>query len=362
MMRAPAFYSVGRAVMLAMIGLFVGALMAVFAGESPVQIYRWMWEGAFGTAYDFGLTLYYAAIFVFAGLAVALPLRGGLFNIGGEGQILVGAFAATSLALYLGEDLTHWTAVMLGLGAAFFGGMFWGMIAGWIRAYRGGHEVISSIMLNFVASGLTSWLTIYHFHASDSANPETNAVHGVWLWPRFSWFDDAPVTSFVLIALLASLFFWVVEKYSRLGFEINATRISPAAAEISGIDVKRIRLISMAMGGGVAGLAGGMMVLGNFSRFRIDMSEGFGFVGIPVALLAKGNPVGILLSALLFAFLHHGANALDLEADAVNHDFALIIQAVIVVMVACDFFMPQVLRRFYRRFKGLDVEMKEKRV
>ena len=144
------------------------------------------------------------------------------------------------------------------------------------------------------------------------------------------------MTNAILISLAAVLIFWVVSRFSVWGFRLKSVRESEMAAAVAGIRVEQVRFWVFVAGGGAAGLAGAAMVLGDAGRFRMDMSDGFGLMGIPVALLGKGKPLGVLLSALLFAALHHGATALDLEATHVNRDLAEVIQALVVIVVVAE--------------------------
>jgi ABC-type uncharacterized transport system permease subunit len=322
------------------LGLLIGSLVAWVAGENPLAVLKIMGVGVFGSPYDVGMTLYYATILSLTGLAVAVPFRCGVFNIGGEGQLLIGAFCAAIVASQLASTLElssfqlspgmHVLIVVVSAGLA---GGVWGSVAGWIRAYRGGHEVISSIMLNFIAAALTSWLTLSFFLAPNSQSPETQEIDPAYMLSKWAFFEGSPVTSMLLMAFALSVLLWSLYRFHSFGFKQNATKSAERAAEIGGIDISRQRFLAMTLGGVLAGLAGAAMVMSSAGKFRLDMSDGFGFMGIPVALLAKGHMMGTFFAAILFAALHHGASALDLEAQFVTRDLALIIQAIVVVIV-----------------------------
>lgn len=324
-----------KSVLLACLGLALGGLVTLFAGEDPLNVVRIIIQGVVGTPYDLGLTIYYASILICTGLAVALPFRAGTFNIGGEGQVAIGALSCAISALVIGDSVSPIFASILGVLGAFAGGVLWGGIIGWIRAYRGGHEVISSIMMNFIAAGVTAWLTIHHLRAGDSQNPETNEIAAIWRWTKWESFGGAPITNLSILCMLIVLIVWLWLKYSAHGFSIKTVAQSPDAAAVSGISVAKIRFWTLAVGGGFAGLAGGLMVLGDSGRFRLGISEGFGFTGIPVALLGRGHPLGVFASAILFAVLHHGSSALDLEAAHVGRDLSQVMEALVMIVVAC---------------------------
>ena len=326
------FGELSRSIMAVILGLAIGGSLAWFAGESPRKVVMTIVGGALGTPYDRGMVIYFATLLIATGLSVAIPLRAGVFNIGSEGQTLIGAFCAAMVGIYVPIASPIFCAV-LGFAGAFFGAGVWGAIAAWIRAFRGGHEVISSIMLNFIAAGFTGWLVTEKFQASDSQNPETSQLMDGYILSRISYFDAAPVTAAIFVALAMAFLFFVTTSKSRAGIRLKATASSPDAAAIAGYSVPWVRFWSLTVGAAMSGIAGAAMVMGEAGRFRMGMSEGFGFLGIPVALLGKGRPLGVVWAAFLMAVLHHGASALDLESTRVSRDLAQVIEALVVMAV-----------------------------
>jgi simple sugar transport system permease protein len=325
------------------IGLGLGCLLGWWAGERPERIIQIIFDGAFGTPYDIGMVLYFSTILICTGLAVAIPLQAGVFNIGAEGQVLIGAFAAGMVGAFAPSETPHIAALFMSVIAAIAAAGLWGALAAWIRAYRGGHEVISSIMLNFVAAGITSWLVISYFQAEDSQNPELPSIHDAFKLGRLMIFDGAPVTiALLLAASVVGAFALVIHKLSS-GYRMKVVRQAPEAAVVAGYDPKKFILWSFTCGSAVCGIAGAVMVMGESWRFRVDMAEGFGFLGIPVALLGRGRPVGVFFAALLFAILHHGSGLLDIESDKVGRDLAQVIEAIVVLSVIT---LPPALRLF----------------
>jgi simple sugar transport system permease protein len=212
----------------------------------------------------------------------------------------------------------------------------WGAIPGWLRARRGSHEVINTIMLNFIAAGLASYVTLYLLKNPDSQNPETRPIGLGYVIPQFGIFGGAPVSAALPLALLAAGAVWVLLWRTPLGFELRAVGQSEPAARAAGINAARIRIIALSLAGGLAGLVGLGEVLGNAHKFRVEFSPDYGFIGIAVALLGRNQPVGVVAAALLFGALHQGAAELDLETDHVTRELSLVLQALIILSVSAD--------------------------
>lgn len=317
------------------LGLSLGLAVSAMAGEDPLKVAKLLWSGAFGTAYDLGMTLYYATPLIFTGLATAIPLHAGLFNIGAEGQLNIGAMAAALAGILLPHVPMPLAPLLAGL-AACAGGALWGGIAGWMRARRGSHEVITTIMLNFIAAGIVSWITVRLLQNPDSQNPETVGVGAGYLLPNFPVFDGAPVGTALPLALLVACACWVLLWRTPFGFELRAVGASEEAAKLAGIPPGRTRFLAFLLAGGLAGLVGISEVLGNAGRFKLGFSPDFGFIGIAVALLGRRHPFGIVLAALLFGALQNGGNLLDLETTHVTRDLATVMQALVILCVGAE--------------------------
>jgi general nucleoside transport system permease protein len=315
------------------LGLALGLAVTRFAGESPWHILQILWKSAFGSGYDFGMTLFYTTPLIFTGLAVAVPFQAGLFNIGAEGQLTLGALAAAVVGA-LCPALPWSVAPVLATAAAILAGTVWGAIPGWLRARRGSHEVINTIMLNFIAAGLASYVTLYLLKNPDSQNPETRPVGAGYLIHQFGIFGGAPVSLALPLAVMAAVLVWILLWRTVLGYEMRAVGQSEPAARGAGINSGRIRIIAMAVAGGLAGLVGVGEVLGNAGKFRLGFSPEYGFIGIAVALLGRNQPVGVVAAALLFGALHKGAADLDLETEHVTRELSLVLQALIILSVS----------------------------
>jgi simple sugar transport system permease protein len=320
------------------------ALVAVrLLGDSPILVLKTLMQSAVGTREDLGMTLFYATPLIFTGLSVAIAFQAGLFNIGAEGQLLFGAMAAAIVGM-IGRNAPPLVAPLVASLAAMAAGALWGFIPGWLRARRGSHEVINTIMLNFVAVGITSYLTLYHFKTTENQNPETAMIAPQYALAKWTWFGDVPLNSAFVLALVTAALVWILLWRTTLGYEIRAVGNNEEASRTVGIDSARIRMIALALAGMVAGMVGINEILGNAGKFKMGFSPDYGFIGIAVALLGRNRPLGIVFAALLFGALHKGAGALDLETEKVTRDFSLVLQALIILAVSATGFWDRLLR------------------
>lgn len=317
-------------------GLAIGLMICMIAGESPGKVLTVLVNSSFGSGYDFGMTLFYTSYFILTGLAVAIPFKSGLFNIGGEGQLTIGALAAAWAGVAGAGIESHALAILFATVAAFIAGGIWGAIPGYLKARRGSHEVITTIMMNFIAAGVTSYFTLYALKDPDSSQAETIPLSTVFQLKPFAVFNGAPMGGLIIALAVMTCVLHLVLRNSVWGYRLKATGENETAASTFGIAAPASWLSSMFVAGGIAGLTGLVEVLGNSHRFKIGFSSDYGFVGIAVALVARGNILGILPSAFLFGVLQKGAGSLDLETDKVTRDLTYIIQGLIILGVASD--------------------------
>src|SRR5712671_3023706 len=316
-------------------GILLGLGATALAGESPLHVLCVLGKSAFGSRYDLGMTLFYATPLIFTGLSVAVAFQAGLFNIGGEGQLTLGALAAAAVGGIWPNLGSPWAPILAGL-AALLAGTIWGGIPGWLRARRGSHEVINTIMLNFIAAGVASYVVLHLIKNPDSQNPESQGIGASYMIHQFDWFGGAPVSLALPLALLSAVLVWLWLWRTTLGFEIRAVGQNERAARSAGIDAGKIRWIAMAAAGGLAGLVGVAEVLGNAGKFKLGFSPEYGFIGIAVALLGRNQPGGVVAAALLFGALHKGAADLDLETEHVTREISLMLQALIILAVSAE--------------------------
>ncbi len=326
------------------LGVAIALLAVKLIGDSPLLVLKTLIKSSVGTREDLGMTLFYATPLIFTGLSVAIAFQAGLFNIGSEGQLLWGAMAAALVGIQF-PGVPAWFAPVFASFAAILGGAAWGFIPGYLRAKRGSHEVINTIMMNFIAVGLTSYLTLYHFKTTENQNPETGMVAPQYLFEKWNWFGDTPLNFSFILALLTAVLVWILLWRTTLGYEIRAVGDNEDASRTVGINSARVRMIAMSLAGGVAGMVGINEILGSVGKFKMGFSPEYGFMGIAVALLGRNRPLGVVLAALLFGALHKGTAALDLETEKVTRDFSLILQALIILTVSATGFWDKILKR-----------------
>lgn len=280
----------------------------VWAGKNPVEAGSALIEGSLGSKGAIHGTIKSLMPLIIAGLAVFLALRAGLFNIGVEGQLVVGAMVCAVVAL----NVKGIAGMVLGCFAGAIAGALWAWPAGWIKAYKGGHEVISTIMLNNVAGFLAAYLTAGPIKAPGEQNTTTARIATETMLPALYQSLPLKISSGLAfgVALLVALNWWLKRTVS--GYELSLTGANARAAELAGVDTKRVILRSMAVSGALAGLAGAIQVLGYEGRFYAGFSPGYGFDALGVAILAGGSAYGIFPAALLFAILDKGSASVQL--------------------------------------------------
>lgn len=308
---------------------------------SVSEAYAALLEGSLGGRSQISETLVSSTPLILTGLAVAVPLRAGLFNIGAEGQMVAGGvvagfvgFSLTGLPLLLHLPL----AAVAGIAA----GAFYGWIPGILKARTGAHEVISTIMLNNIGILVAGWLVSTElFRQPGRTDPISKTVEASATFPRFlSGFRVN--TSLIMALVLAVVIFWLVER-STHGFELNAVGMNPNAASNAGMDPKRALISAMTVGGALSGAAGAALILGVQGRLTIGFSAGLGFDGITVALLGRGRIGGTVAAGLLFGALKSGGRSMQAQTGT-SLDLVLVIQALIIVFIAA----PGLVRAIFR--------------
>lgn len=344
-------------------GLILGAIVILVSGENPLLAYGALFKGSFGNPLDLigGLQTYFstgetrallraiypfteslvtATPYIFAGLSVALGFRCGLFNIGAEGQFFIGALCSAFVG-YSIQDLPMIVHLPLAILAGALGGALWGMVPGYLKARFGAHEVVNTIMMNWIAFRLSDWLLNGPMKSS-GFRPVTPNVLATAELPRI-FPDPLRFNLGFFIALLAAYaVYWFLFK-TTLGFEIRSVGANPDAARYAGMSVIRNFVLVMALAGGLAGMAGTAQVLGVDHWVGQGFSAGYGFDAIALALLGKSHPFGVVLSALLFGFLRSGATNMQSMAR-IPIDIISIIQGMVIIFIAA----PDIIRWLYR--------------
>ena len=320
----------------------VGGVLLLLIGEDPIETYRLLVGSALWWPDGIGFTLFLATPLIFTGLAVAVAFRAGLLNIGAEGQLYVAAFATAWTGIVLGS-LPSFVLVPLCVASAIAAGSIWGAIPGLLKARFGSHEVINTIMMNFIAVALVSYFTQYHYRTAGDPILQTAPIAASAHIPRFGDFLPGfpariPLNVSFVLALAAAGFVYVLLWRTRWGYELRATGSSPSAAEYGGISVRRQIVIAMAISGGLAGMVGINEVLGYRHRYYDGFSDNYGFTGIAVALLGRNHPAGVIAAALLFAVLTRGGIPVDAFTRYATKDIVQILQATIILFVAAEAF------------------------
>jgi simple sugar transport system permease protein len=284
--------------------------------------------------------LFYATPLIFTGLAVAVGFRCGLLNIGAEGQLTIAAFA-TAWAGITFAHASAWILIPLTCGIAVLSGAAWAAIPGALKARFGSHEVINTIMMNFIAAGVASALTQSYFRAQGDPILETLPIAPQAHIPRFGQMLPGiparlPLNIAFVFALAACALVYIFLWRTKWGYEIRATGSNPSAAEYGGISVKKQIVLAMAVSGGLAGLVAINEVLGYRYRYYEGFSANYGFTGIAVALLGRNHPAGVLLAALFFGALTRGGLFVDIFTEHVSKDLVFVLQALIILFVAAE--------------------------
>jgi simple sugar transport system permease protein len=332
------------AIVALLIAAIVGDVLILAFGQSPGTVYRLLLEGTWGNAYGFGQVLYKTTTLTFTGLAVALGLRAGLFNVGAESQLAAGGFVAALVGLMLPAGLPAIVTLPVYLLAAAIGGGVVGAVPGALRARFGAHEVITTIMLNYIVLALLNYLVAAHLKVEGTLHTQDIQAGAL---ARLSDFvpafhgSAANVVLFLALAVAAALWWFLFR--TKQGYEIRATGLQPEAAEYGGVKVGAVWWKVMALSGAIAGVGGLNFVLGYKHYYEDAFASGAGFVGIAVAIVGRNHPVGVVLAALLFATMSQGGLAVN---AVVPKQIVDVLQAVVIIAVAAS--VPEV-RRVLRR-------------
>ncbi len=334
-----------------MIALFICTLILVAAGER-YSILLESFYNTFFTHFGLGYALFYSTPLVFTGLSVAVAARCGLFNIGAEGQLYIASVALTFVATHLLLPIP--LAIPLAIFAAMLGGGFWGGLAGFLKARMGSHEVIVTILLNFIAYSLTDYSILYLFRNPEVQNPESLEIFQSYRLPLLSdlsalvgleTFSTTPVnvTLFfaVLCAFLVHFFLFSTEK----GFEVRAVGFNPKASKFNHISVEKNTILAFVIAGALTAGVAVNEIMGHQHKLIQGFSVEYGFTGIAVALLARNNPIGILFSAFLFGSLHNATREMEFMSEKVTKELSFILQALMIGFVASERVISEVLSR-----------------
>lgn len=330
------------------VALILGAVVMSLSGADPVEAYSALWDGAFVGKRSIAETLIYSAPLILGGLAFAMSSRAGLFNIGVEGQLLVGGFVAGLVGAW-DFNLPGALYMPLALFCGAIGGAVWGFIPGYLKARTGAHEVITTIMLNYLAMRMITYLTLRQSDVLpvDSTMIATNRVAPTAMLPKLM-----PPTRLhlgIVIAVVAAVVLWYVLFHTRFGYNVRAVGLSTGASAYGGIKAGATIAIAMTIAGGLAGLAGAGESLGLHGRHWAT-SPGYGFTAIAVGLVGRNHPLAVILSGLLFGALNAGAPSM--QTANVSKEIVMLIQGFIILAVAALEVvnrLPAIRSKFARR-------------
>jgi len=344
--------------------LLVGAIVIMLIGEDPIFVYKTLFSNAIGNRDGWGNVLFRATPLIFTGLTVAFAFRCGLFNIGGEGQMYIGTFLATWVGFTF-TNLPAFILIPLCILTAAAGGALWAAVPGILKAKTGVHEVIVTIMMNWIAASLTFFLVLKFKAPPTEAMvaagvkqmiPHTSEIAEAARLPRlytifkflnidFPAYNQVNISFFIAIGV-AILAYYILWK-TNLGYEIRAVGYSPLAAEYGGISVAKNIILAMVISGAFAGLVGTNEIMGFKYRWRQELFTGLGFNGIAVALLGKNHPLGVVLAAILFGILNYGGAIVNIYTEGrIPRELIMVLQAVIVIFVVIS---DEVVKRLIRQ-------------
>lgn len=328
------------------LGLIVGAIVMIFSGHDPVQGYIALWNGIFEDSYAIGETIRQITPYILAGLAVAFAFRTGLFNIGVEGQLIVGWFAAA----YVGYafDLPAIIHLPFALLAAAVAGALWGFIPGLLKATLRVHEVIVTIMMNYIAMHTVNALikTVSAGNYRTEAIQPTASLRSEFLK---NLTDSSTMHYGIIVALLMVVVMWFILEKTKTGFELKSVGFNDQASQYAGMNVKKNIIMAMVISGAFAGLGGAMEALGTFGFMSNRAGfTGIGFDGIAVALLGANTPLGVVFGASLFGSLKYGANNMP-SAAGIPVEIVSIVIALIIFFVASGYIIRVTISRLNKR-------------
>ncbi len=323
------------------LALLVGALVISVMGIDPWGAYKSLFIGSLVGKNAIAETLVKTIPLLFTALSYAFAARCGLTNLGAEGQLYMGGIFATVVGIYLGS-LPAVILLPLAVAAGFIGGGLWGLLAGWLKVRFGAAEVITTIMLNYIATYFLSFLVTGPMIEPPGSFPQTPQVSPAAMLPKI--LPGTRLHAGLIVAALAVVFYWFFLWKTTTGYETRVVGLNPGAAEYAGINPTKNALLAMFIAGGFAGLAGTCEILGIQLRMFQDFSAGYGFDGIAVALLGQSSPIGIVVAGVLFGVLRSGANMMQMLAR-VPIAIIYIVQAFVIIFVISSTYVEKAYNR-----------------
>ncbi len=323
-----------------LVALVLGDLLIMSVGQNPGEVYRLLIEGSWGNPWGFAQVIFKATTLAFTGLAVAIGLRAGVFNIGAEGQLAAGGFMAAIAGLWLPAGMPLLLAIPVCILAAAAGGAAVGAVPGVLKAKFGAHEVIVTIMMNFIVLALLNYVVASHLNVPETLHTPDIQTGGLTRLSEFvpAFHGSAANTAFFIVLAAAAALWWLLFRM-RAGYELRAVGLQPQAAEYGGVNVRRVWFAALTLSGAIAGIGGINYVLGYKGYYEEGFAGGAGYLGIAVALVGRNHPVGVIFAALLFATMSQGGLAIH---ALVPKEIVDVLQAVLIIAMAVS--VPEVRR------------------
>ena len=335
------FYNFISSLIALILSFLIGGFLIILIGKNPIFVYSRFISDTLGSTYGISQVLFRATPLMFTGLAAGISFRSGLFNVGAEGQLNIGMFATALAGVYLG-DLPSIILLPLCLIIGMIAGGIWGGIPGILKAKYGAHEVINTIMMNFIATALISYFIINVFAVPATVHtPEIseNAQIGR-LDIFFPILRGSPVNVSLFIALITCIVIYLILWKTPFGYELRTIGLNPNAALYGGINTSNRTIIALTLSGAVAGLVGSNFIMGYKHYYELGFADGIGFIGIAVALLAKNHPIGIIFTAIFFGTLDYGSLAIN---TIVPKELSNILQAIVII---CMIIITKLMNRW----------------
>lgn len=329
-----------------LMAFFLGAVIILLIGKNPLEAYAFLFKGAFGSLPSFAETLVKVTPLIFSGLAAVFAYRCGMFNLGAEGQMIMGAVAAVWFSV-ANQGLPGWLNMVLSLILGFLAGGLWGALPGILKAKRGVNEMIVSILLNYIATLFMAFL--YSGPLKEARIPETAAVPEGARLHRFLGNTRAHTGIFMALAAAALVYYFLFYTYK--GYQLRAVGLNPEAARVNGFPINRYILMAFIISGGIAGFGGTVQLLGSSMRLQAGFLLGYGFDGVAIALIGQLHPIGTVLVAYLFSILRCGTNTMQINTGISTAVVNIIEGIIIVFAVASSAIvqLPSLQHRINRR-------------
>lgn len=319
------------------LALLIGGIILWLSGAKPLTAYAALYDGAFGNTDAVGRTLEKATPLILGGLAVAFAFKAQLFNIGGQGQLILGAIVAAAIGFGV-QGLPFIIHMPLALLAGSLAGALYGSIPGALKTYTGAHEVITTIMLNYVAINITDYLADGPWKDTVGIVARTPAILETAAIPRW---EAIPIGFFLAVAMSVAI--WYLLYHTTIGYEIRTVGLNQQAAQYAGVRVARTVILSMVISGFLAGMGGAIETQGVVGRFQPGFNVGLGFDGITIALLARTHPLGVIPAAILVGAMQAGGSRMQFDAH-VRAQIIDVIQALILFFVSADLIVRWIIR------------------